>query len=326
MSKHKSSEQITDDRGRSAQSPWQIPATGWWDILKRTWKESSEDNIGLIAAGVAFYAFLALIPMLLAIVLVYGLAAEPATVMRDMQQLVTLVPAGAANTIGDMLMTAVQGSDGKKGVGLLVALAVALFGARNAVGAIISALNVAYEENEKRGTIHLAILAIGMTAAAVVVAVLGVLAITAMAALGDILPEAGPLLVTVGKVASYAVLALVGAAGAATLYRYGPSRERAKWSWITPGSLFAATAWLVLTLGFGAYVSNFGNYEKSYGSIAGVIVLLTWIYLCNYALLVGAELNSEIEHQTAEDSTEGSDAPIGARGAWAADHVADEAS
>lgn len=291
-------------------------------MLARSWKEAGDDNVGLIAAGVAFYAFLAMVPLLGAIVLSYGLIAEPVTVMRNVKQLTAVMPADAAKLVGEQLLNVVQGSGGKKGLGLLIALGVALFGARQGAGAIVTALNVAYEEKEKRGFVKLTALALGMTLAAVLVAVIATVAIAALGHLKSLLPTLPDWASVVGKVVTYALLAAAGAAGAASLYRWGPSRESARWAWLSPGSALTAVLWLLLTLGFGVYVSKFGNYNATYGSLATVVVLLTWLYLSSYVLLFGAELNSELEHQTAADTTVGADAPLGGRGAWVADHVA----
>jgi HAD superfamily hydrolase (TIGR01509 family) len=278
----------------------------WQEIAVRSWREAGDDNIGLAAAGVAFYAFLAMVPLLAAIVLSYGLVAEPETVIRNMHQLTSVMPADAAKLIGEQLMNVVQTSGGKKGAGLLLALGIALFGARNGAGAIITALNIAYEEKEKRGIIALNLLAIGMTLAAVVLAALAMVAIAMLGHLEELLPSLPAWVSVIGKIGLYLLLAGVAAAGASTLYRYGPSRENAHWIWITPGSLFAAALWLLLTIGFGVYVANFGNYTATYGSLGAVVVLLTWLYLSSYVLLFGAELNSEFEHQTnpADESDE----------------------
>ncbi len=310
--------------GTDAQSPWQMPWPAWKQVALRTWRETSNDNVGLIAAGVAFYGFLALVPLLGAIVLTYGLVADPHTVTQNMASLTSVLPEQAARLIGEQLLNVVQTSDGKKGFGLLVALGIALFGARNAAGAVITALNIAYEEEETRGFVHVTLLALGITACAVVVAILAMISVTVLGYLQTLLPALPGPLAVLGKIVTYLLLAAAGSAGAATLYRYGPSRRHARWTWLTPGSLLAALLWLLLTIGFGIYVANFGNYDATYGSIGTVIVLLTWLYLSSYILLFGAELNSELEHQTAHDTTRGS-RPMGERGAWVADHVANEA-
>ncbi|MGE5563347.1 MAG: YihY/virulence factor BrkB family protein [Bacillota bacterium] len=308
--------------GRTATSPLQIPARGWKQVALRTWKQSSEDNVGLVAAGVAFYGFLALVPLLGAIVLTYGIVADPQTVVSNVKSLTSLVPKDAAKLIGDQLLGVVQTSGGKKGLGLALAIGVALFGARNAAGSIITALNIAYEEEEKRSFLKVNLLSLAITAAAVLMAVLALIAIAALGYLEKLFPHMPGAVLTLGKVLSYVVLVLGAAAGAATLYRYGPDRQRAKWEWITPGSIFAAVAWVLLTLGFGFYVAHFGNYNKTYGSLATVVILVTWMYLSAYVFLFGAELNSELEHQTAKDTTAGAPKPMGDRGAWSADHVA----
>lgn len=311
------------EKGREAETPAQIPAPGWKEIAFRTWKESSKDNVSLVAAGVAFYGLLAMVPLLGATVLTYGLVASPQTVLHNVQSLATTLPTDIAKLIGDQLLNVVKTSGGKKGVGLLIALAVALWGARNAAGSVIIALNIAYEEEEKRGWFKVTLLALAITGAAALLGLIAAAAVGAMAAFDRLLPAMGEIGVIVGKVITYVVLGAVAAAAAATLYRYGPSRHEAKWKWITPGSLFFAIAWVVLTLGFGFYVSHFGKYNVTYGSLGGVIVLVTWMYLSSFVLLFGAEFNSEVEHQTACDTTaDAHDKPLGARGAWSADHVA----
>ena len=303
-------------------TPWQMPRATWIAVAKRSWAEASDDNIGLVAAGVAFYGFLAIVPLLGAVVLSYGLLAEPETVIANVRTLAAAMPADAAQLVGEQLMNVVETSEGKKGFGLLLALGIALFGARNGAGAVVTALNIAYEEKEKRGFVRLTLVNLAITFAAVLAAIAAGLAVTALAALEEVLPHA-PGVAVAGKIVSYLLLMLVAAAAAATLYRYGPSRAQARWTWITPGSLLTAAGWVLLTLGFGIYVANFGNYNATYGSLGAVVVLLTWLYLSSYLLLFGAELNSELEHQTAHDTTTGTARPLGARGAWVADHVVD---
>ena len=200
-------------------------------------------------------------------------------------------------------MNVAKTSGDKKGLGLLLALALALFGARNGAGAIVTALNITYDEEEKRGFVRLNLLALAITLGAVVVAILVVVAIAALGYLEDLFPNAPAILLGAGKTLSYLLVALAGAAGAATLYRYAPNRDAAQWVWLTPGSLVAAILWLILTIGFGIYVSQFGNYNATYGSLGTVVVMLTWLYLSSYVLLLGAELNSELEQQTAQDTT-----------------------
>lgn len=312
-----------DPKGRDAHSPWTMPWAGWKSVLWRSWNEASDDNIGLIAAGVAFYGFLALVPLLGAVVLSYGLIADPVTVLHDVRALSTILPRDIAAVVGDQLLGLVHSPDGQKGFGILIALAIALFGARNGAGAIIAALNIAYEEKEKRNFIWVNLTAIAITFGAVVAAVLAAGAMTVLGALDHFLPFAPDALLVLGKIASHVLLTLAGAAGAAALYRFGPSRAKPRWTWITPGSLLAALLWLGLTLGFGAYVRYIGRFDATYGSLGAIVALLTWLYLSSYVLLFGAELNSELEHQTAHDTTTGAPQPLGQRHAWVADNVAE---
>jgi len=299
-----------------------MPPRAWKDIAARTYKRTWDDNVGLVAAGVAFYGFFALLSLLGLIVLTYGFFADPRTVIEHVRSLTTVLPGDVALLIGQQLMTAVESSEGTKGFGILLAAAVAIYGGTNGATAIITALNIAYEEKEKRGLVRFYLVAVVMTLGAVVLAMTAIAATAAVAFLQKLLPEATPLAVTAGKVAGYVLLTAAAAAIAATLYRYGPSREDAQWKWITPGSLFAAVVSILLTIAFGFYLGHFTNYQASYGSLGAVVALLTWMYLSAYAFVFGAELNSEIEHQTAEDSTTGQPVAMGHRGAWAADNVA----
>jgi membrane protein len=311
-------------QGHWAESPWQIPLRGWKDIASRTWKRTWQDNVGLVAAGVAYYGFLAFVPLLGLIVLVYGFLADPATVVSNVRAMTAILPPDVASLIADQLIAAVKTTKETRGLGMIVALLVALYGGTNGAGSIISALNIAYEEKEKRSLFRFYLTAAIITFAAVVLAVSALVATTSLAFLGALAPGASPFLVGAGRLAGYVGLTVAAAGVAGTLYRFAPSREHARWRWITPGSVFAAVAWLLLTLLFSFYVTSITDYNVTYGSLGTVIVLLTWIYLSAYALIFGAELNGEIEHQTARDSTTGNPVPLGKRGAWAADHVADD--
>jgi len=311
-----------DDRGRTAASPWKMPLSGWREVAVRTWREASKDNAGLVAAGVAFYAFIAIVPVLGAIVLAYGLIATPATVLLNMQSLAKFLPGEIATLIADQLIDVVSSSSSRKGLGIAIALGISIFGARNAAGAIIKALNIAYEEEEKRGFLKVTLLAIGITVALVAGALIAVGLVTAMHFLASLMPNAAPVLRGALRLLA-GLLVLVGAAaGAATLYRYAPCRAKAQWCWLTPGTLFTAVGWLGLFLGFGFYLGQVTNYNATYGSLGAVVALLTFVYLASYIFLFGAELNSELEHQTARDTTDGAPAALGDRGAWSADHVA----
>lgn len=311
-----------DADGRRATRPWAIPPNGWKDVVLRSWREAGQDNISLVASGVAFCAVLAMVPMLGVIVLSYGLVATPETVTNNIQSLTSLMPPDAARVIGEQLANVVETSDGKKGLGLFLALAIALFGAMKGASAMITSLNIAYDEDETRGFIRLNLLALGITIGALLMAILAIVSIAAMAGLEALFPFAPAILLAAGKIASYLIMVAGGAAVAATLYRYAPDRHEAKWIWLTPGSVLAAVAWVIMTVGFGLYVANFGSYDATYGSLGAAMVLLTWLYLSAYVFLLGAEFNCELERQTARDTTRGPDQPLGERGAYAADTIA----
>ncbi|GAA3886211.1 YihY/virulence factor BrkB family protein [Sphingomonas limnosediminicola] len=314
--------EIIDPHGHLADAPSEMPKAAWKQILARTYKRTWDDNVGLVAAGVAFYGFFALLSLLGLIVLVYGFFADRGNVVEHMRVLTAILPNDVATLIGDQLMTAVRSSEGIKGLGILLAIVVALYGGSNGAAAVITALNIAYEEKDTRSLLRFYVLAVSMTVIAVVVALVALAGTAALALLQEILPQASPALITVGEVGGYVLLAFIAAGIASVLYRFGPARENAKWRWITPGSLFSAISWLILTALFGVYLSYFTDYDASYGSLAAAVALLTWMYFCAYAFVFGAELNSEIEHQTAKDSTTGLPKPLGERGAWAADNVA----
>ena len=281
-------------------SPWQLSLRSWLTIFRRAWTEQSEDNIGLVAAGVSFYGFLALVPMLGALVLSYGIVANPETVLRNVRNLAQVMPVGAAKLVGEQLMNAVTASTGKKGLGLLLALGIALFGARNAAGGVITALNIAYEEKETRGFVRTTALAISITLASVFLAISATAAAAAIGHLNDMAFVSRGVATFAAKAVTQILLAAVGAAVAATLYRFGPAHRDAGWQWLTPGSLFSSLGWVLLTLAFKAYAANFGRFDVTYGSLSAVIVLLTWLYLSSWVFLFGAELNSELEKVSRE--------------------------
>lgn len=299
-----------------------MPLGAWKDVAVRVWNESWVDNIGLVAAGVAFYGFLALVPLLGIIVLGYGMFAQPDMVIEHVMAMLRILPPQVVELIGQLLLNSIQASEQASGMGILLALAIALYAGGNGAGAIMTALNIAYEERENRSLACFYGIAFTITGAAVLLALAALAAIAAVQSLEQLLPTASPLAVKLGKLGLYALLGLVAAAVAATLFRYGPSREKARWEWLTPGSLFTALIWLALTAGFSFYVTKLADYGATYGSVAAIVMLLTWMYLSAYVFLFGAEINAELEHQTEEDSTTGEAEPLGARGAWAADHVA----
>ncbi len=287
-----------------ADTPADIPAPGWWDVLKRTYGESTRDNVSIIGAGVAFYAFLAFVPLLGSLVLVYGLVAEPSSVVQHMQAMTSMMPADAAKIIGDQLMSVTQTAGSKKGFALLVALLLSIYGAMRGSTSIVTALNVVYNVEENRGFIKTTLISAALTVGALFALLLAVLGISVLGYVEHLLPFSSPLVHNILKIAFWIVAAAAISLLIALIYRYAPNRPTAKWAWITPGSVVATVLWLAATVGFGFYVANFGSYNATYGSLGAVVVFLTWLYLSAYILLMGGELNSEIEKQVAAQVVE----------------------
>jgi membrane protein len=285
--------------------PIEWPAfSEWRQILTRTWKEAGDDNVGLLAAGVAFYGFLAFVPLLASVVLTYGLIADPTTVSEHIQALARTLPREAAAIIADQLKGITGSKSGAHGLGLLIAIGISIYGASKGAGAVITALNVAYEVCETRGFIKRTLLSLLMTVGMVVVLLAAATAIAALSFIEHLLPFSSPLVHTALQILFFALAGCVIGLGLALVYRYAPDRADAPWAWITPGSAAATFLWLLASLGFGLYVSNFGNYNATYGSLGGVVVFLTWLYLTAYIILMGGELNSELERQQAEKTPE----------------------
>ena len=270
----------------------------WRQVLTRTWKESGDDNVGLLSAGVGFYLFLAFVPLLASLVLTYGLVADPETVARHIQTLARTLPREAATIIADQLQ-AITGEKNGKGLGLIIAIAIALYGASKGAASIVTALNIAYEVKDTRSFIKRTLLSLVITVGMVALLLIGALAISAVGFIERLLPFSSPVLHVVLQIVFLLLAAAIISTGIALLYRYAPNRPDAPWRWITPGSAAATLIWILASLGFSLYVSNFGNYNATYGSLGGVIVFLTWLYLTGYILLMGGELNSELERQQA---------------------------
>jgi membrane protein len=308
-------------RGRGATSPGQIPARGWREIAVRVKREAAEDKVSIIAAGVAFYGFLAIFPALAAVVLVYGLFADPSAVQGQMASL-TSIPEGVRHMLGDQLASLARQSSRSLSAGVVVSLFVALWSASKGVSALIESLNIAYDEEERRGFFRRTGIKLLFTIGAILLAIFAVLLVAVFPAAVDRigLPHA---VATLIQWARWPILAAAVLTGLALLYRYGPSRRHARRQWVTWGSTLATAVWLAASLGFSFYVSRFGNYNKTYGSAAAIVILLTWFLLSAYVVIFGAELNGEMEHQTAEDTTTGLPKPMGRRGAHYADTVAD---
>jgi membrane protein len=307
--------------GHGARTPTQIPAAGWWDVLKRVWNETGSDQMSLIAASCAFYALLALFPAISVLISLYGLLFDPAAVQSQVQAMQGVLPDAAYQMISQRVTDVASTTSSALSWGLGIGIAFALWSASAGTKALMSSLNIAYEEEEKRGFIKYNLAALGFT----LVGIIGVtVALTVIVGLPAILhlDWLGPMGAIAARVISYVVLLGFVILGLALVYRYAPSRDEAKWRWLTPGSILAAVVWLVASVGFSFYVSNFGSYDATYGSLGAVIVVLMWFYISAFVVMLGAELNAELELQTQDDTTSGPDRPMGRRGAFVADNVA----
>lgn len=312
-----------DERGRAADAPGEVPAKGWKDIAVRVKGEVKDDQVPLLSAGVAFYLLLALFPALAALVSLYGIFADPAQVSQQVSDLTGTLPEEARSLISDQLEKITSEQQGV-GVTLAVSVAAALWAASSGVKHLIGAVNAAYDERETRKFLKLRGLSLALTVGAVLFATVAIAVIAVLPALADQLPfgRAGQVLVQIG---SYVGLAVGFAVGLAVLYRYAPDRDAPKWRWVSWGAVVATIVWILGSVAFSVYVSNFGSYGETYGSIGAVIVLMLWLAVTAFAIILGAEINSELEAQTAKDSTVGHAEPMGTRGAVKADQVGEAA-
>ena len=306
-------------RGHDADSPADIPARGWVEVTKRTFEQVKSDNVSIIAAGVAFYFFLALIPAFLAVVSVYGLVADPADIQRQLDKLLGALPRDAAAFVTSQLETIVTSNSASLSISLVVSVGFALFSASKGMQALVTALDVAYDEEETRKFVKLRALGLALTVAATLCAVVLVGGMALIGRATEELGDTGKVLLTILR---WPVLGGLLMLFLAALYRYAPDRDKARWRWVTPGAALAVLLWLIGSFGFSFYVNNFGSYNETYGALAGIIVLLLWLFLSAYVIVLGAEFDAEAERQTARDSTTGPRRSLGIRGAHAADTVA----
>ena len=308
----------TDERGRDAERPSEIPKRGWKDILWRVYGGLGEDRILMNAAGVTFYALLALFPAIAAFVSIYGLFADPSQITNQLDTLAGILPGGGMEVIRDQLTRVGSQSNGSLTLGLITGLLVSLWSANGGIKALFDALNVVYGEQEQRGFLRLNATSLMFTLAMLCFGIVAIAAIVAVPVILDYLPD---LLGTVINLARWPVMAALIAVMLALIYRYGPNRDEPKWRWITWGSVFAAVGWLVFSAAYSFYTANFGTFNKTYGSLGAVIGFMLWIWLSVTVILLGGKLNAEIEHQTARDTTEGEPEPLGKRGARMADTI-----
>jgi membrane protein len=311
----------TAGRGRQSDTPSRIPVKGWKDIAWRINQSIQDDRLLLVAAGVTFYGLLALFPATAALVSLYGVFADAATINEHIRLLSGFLPDGALEVIGDQVRRITSQGQGALGLAFLGTLVLSLWGANAGTKAIFDALNIICKEGEKRGFIKLTLWSLAFTVGAIVLALLalaGIVAVPVAIKLLGISEQSGVWLLSHLR---WPLLYLLILFALACLYRYGPSRTHPQWRWVTWGSSIAGAIWIAGSLLFSWYVTNFGNYNATYGSLGAVIGFMVWMWLSTIVVLLGAEINAEMEHQTCKDTTEGNRKPRGARGARMADEI-----
>jgi membrane protein len=307
--------------GRQAMSPQEIPWAGWKRVLHRTGTEIITDRISLVAAGCAFYATLALFPTITMIISIYGLVFDPTTVEPQLAALRDLLPPSAYHLISDRVHVLVSKPPGALTFSLLVSVGIALWSSATGTKSILGALNLAYEEREKRSFISFQLIALGMTLGGMVAAAVGIALLVLLPAALTFLGVSTGAQVLV-HLASFTMLVAFVLLALSMLYRFGPSRRSPSWSWVTPGALVATMLWVLASALFSYYVGHLASYDATYGPLGAVIGVMMWFYVTAFVVLLGAELNAELELQTVRDSTGEPERVIGRRGAYVADHVA----
>jgi membrane protein len=306
-------------RGRNATTPTDVPKEGWLDILARTKQQLGEDNLSIVAAGVGFYGFVAVVPTLAVTVSIYGLAADPAHVGDQIASLATVLPEEVMPLLREQMVRITANSQ-VAGIGAIVGILLAIYSSASATKALISGLNIAYDETEKRSFIKLNLIAIILTVGGIIAAALAVGLVAVLPALLERLNVTDKVELLL-NIVRWPILIGGFVTALAVVYRYGPCRNDALWKWVSPGAIVAGVLWLLGSAVFSIYVSKFASYDKTYGPLGAVVVFMMWLFISALAVLIGAEFNSEMERQTRRDSTEGPEKPLGQRGATSADTV-----
>jgi len=304
--------------GRHAKSPFAIPWAGWKDIFWRTYQRIDDDRLLATAGGVVFFGLLAIFPAVTALVSSYGLFADPSTISANLHTLAMMLPEGAFQIVEDQVGRVVSHGNATLGVTFLVGLVLAIWSANAGVKSIFDALNIAYEEREKRGFIRLNLVSLAFTVGAIVALLLMVGAVVAFPLALDHLGMA-PESKLIVAFARWPLLFVILLAALAILYRFAPSRDAPRWQWLSLGALTAAVLWIAGSSLLSWYLSAFANYNATYGSLGAAIGLMMWMWMSAIVVMFGAELNSEIERQTMRDTTAGPPKPLGSREAVSAD-------
>lgn len=307
-------------RGRSALRPTRIPFKGMLDVLVRMWHRQAHLNLGLIAAGIAFYGLLSLFPGITAAVAFAGTFLDPEMLVENSDEITTLLPDAARTIVMGQLRDVANADSSTLSFAALFSLGIALYSASKAVANFIAGLNFIYEEKETRNFFLVKALTIVLTAFLIIGLLTAIIVVAAIPVVAAIVGDFG-LVDDLVMFLRWPFLFLMGAFGIAVLYRLGPNRRSARWRWLTPGAFIACALWVSGSFGFSLYVQSFGSYNETFGALGGVIILLTWLWLSAFIVLLGALLDAELEAQTERDSTIGEDRPMGERGAVKADNL-----
>jgi membrane protein len=278
----------------------------WWQTAKTFFKKLGKDRVSILAAAVAFYALLSIFPALSALVSLYGLIADPDAVRMQLETLQGLMPAEALSLLSGWLDSLLTSPRSSFGLGLLVSLAISLWIARNATGTMIVALNVAFAAAEERGIVRYNVVALLLTALLILLGVIGVVLVAVLPALIDLLPLTATIKSSISLV-RWPILAVLIVIAIATIYHFGPARSDRRWGWSSAGAIFATLLWIAGSVAFSKYVGQFASYDKTYGSIGAVVVLLLWFWLGAYSVIAGAELNAAIRDERKEEAQPDSD-------------------
>ena len=310
--------------GIHAEKPSDIPWAGWKQILKRAWAENKADNMPIIAGGVAFFGFLAIFPALIALISIYGMVASPEQAAEQVESFTAGLPGSAQDLIEEQVTNITQNAGGALTFSLIASVLGALWSSSGGVSNLVKAVNIAYDEVEARNFFKLRALSLALTIGAIVFVVLAIGLIAVVPVVLDALPLGG-FGTAIAQILRWSLLLFMVMGSLAVLYRVAPDRDAPQLRWVSLGSVVVTVVWVLLSVGFSIYVNNFGSYDKTYGAIAGVIVLMLWLYLTCFLVLLGAEINSEAEHQTAYDTTAGVPRPMGERDAVMADNLPERA-
>lgn len=309
-----------NQRGREAESPKQIPIKGWKDTLVRVKRGLKDDRISLVSAAMAYYALFSFIPALTSVVLIYAWVSDPSEITQHLSSVSQLMPAELLEILKAQLSTLASSASSSLGIGAIFSLLLSLWAASKITKTAMQAMNIIYDEKDRRGFFKLNAMALALTLLGAFLSIVAIGVIVGIPAVTNFF-NFPPAVVTAITIGSWLVLLTIFSLFLAVIYRFGPNRNQAKWRWVSWGAIIASVLWAITSLLFSWYAKEFGNFNKTYGSLAAIIVLMTWFYLSSFVILLGGEINAELEHQTKKDSTKGPAKPMGKRDAVMADTV-----